>query len=157
MDDIGNCVVVCTIAHIIFVLDFMPQFEVGQQELIDVHYYTYLVDVLSLMHLEPALEKRVHAVNDALVEHIYFSTQLTRNYEKFSDIKKAKKAHRSFRQEFLTTEWFQKYVGLGFGEINPNEKEINALTQTVFYETDLMSMQSNRQSYEFEKECTLRG
>eukprot|EP00977_Amphora_coffeiformis_P007408 scaffold1600_cov179-Amphora_coffeaeformis.AAC.23 len=132
---------------------FMPQFEVGQQELVDVHYYTYLVDLFALVELGPAFEKRIHAVNDVLIEHIFFSTQQTRNYEKFSEIKNQRKYLKLFRDTFLTADWFQNFVGLGFGEINPKEKEINSLTQTVFYSTDLMSMQSHRQSYEFEKEC----
>jgi len=131
----------------------MPQFEVGQRELVDVHFYTYIVDLFSLKELGPAFEKRIHAVNNVLVEHIFFSTQQTRNYEKFSDIKNQRKYLKMFRDTFLTADWFQNFVGLGFGEINPKEKEINSLTQTVFYSTDLMSMQSHRQSYEFEKEC----
>ena len=32
-------------------------------------------------------------------------------------------------------------TGLGFSEINPREKEINSLTQTVFYSSELMSRQ----------------
>jgi hypothetical protein len=44
-------------------------------------------------------------------------------------------------------------AGLGFSEINPKEKDINALTQTVFYNIDMIKSISYRQDYEFEKEC----
>ena len=41
----------------------------------------------------------------------------------------------------------------GFSEVNPKEKEINSLTQTAFYGTEMMSRQAWRMEYEFEKEC----
>lgn len=41
----------------------------------------------------------------------------------------------------------------GFQEINPKEKEINSLTQTSFYLTEMMSRQAHRMEFEFEKEC----
>ena len=46
-----------------------------------------------------------------------------------------------------------QFCGLGFTDLNPNEKESNSLTETVFYTCDLMSQQSYRMEYEFEKEC----
>ena len=134
----------------------MPQFEVGQQELIDVHYYTTLLDLYAVMSVDKALSKRIHAVNAVLAQHIYFSTQKTANYEKFvstEDFQRNKKLYKPFLESFLTTGYLQKFVGLGFAEINPKEKEINSLTQTVFYSYDLMRTQAHRQSYEFEKEC----
>ena len=45
------------------------------------------------------------------------------------------------------------FVGLGFSDINPNEKEINSLTQTVFYDASLMAELSYRMQFEFEKEA----
>lgn len=38
----------------------------------------------------------------------------------------------------MTVDFFKDYAALGFPEFNPNEKEINCLTQSVFYETELM-------------------
>lgn len=136
---------------------FMPQFELGQRELVDLHHYTFLIDAHAASSssdgTDPDLVDRVHRANKALVEHIYFSTQKRGNYDKFTDIKKAKKFLRFFLNTFLTTEYLSDFIGLGFAEINPKEKEINSLTQTVFYATDLMRTQANRQEYEFEKEC----
>ena len=146
----------CTIRVRLALLDFMPQFEVGQQELVDIHHYTYLIDLAAMADLDPDLEARVNAVNAVLVEHIFFSTQKSNNYDKFLTIeqfKKAKKYFRFFLTKFMSIEFLSTFVGLGFAEINPKEKEINSLTQTVFYLSELMKMQSNRQSYEFEKEC----
>ena len=48
---------------------FMPQYEVGQQELIDAHYYTYALDLFGMQVTdsksasEPDLRSRVLAVN----------------------------------------------------------------------------------------------
>ena len=135
--------------------DFMPQFEIGQQELVDVHHYTYMMDMCSLIDgFDSGLVTRVREGNKILVDHIYFSTQKTSNYDKMmplEDFKSSKKFYRQFCDQFMTIDWLSAYVGLGFGEINPNEKEINSLTQTVFYSTSLMATQGNRMSYEFEK------
>jgi hypothetical protein len=135
----------------------MPQFEVGQQELIDVHYFTFLIDHCSMMpDADAALVARLHAVNRVLVDHIFFSTQKQNNYNKFLsnvEFKKAKKYLRFFLNSFMSIEYLEAFVGLGFAEINPKEKEINSLTQTVFYSAELMGMQANKQSYDFEKEC----
>ena len=137
---------------------FMPQYEVGQQELVDVHHYTYVLDACALLggQAHPELLRRVHAVNAVLAEHIFFSTQKRSNYDKFlspEEFKASRKYYRDFECGFMSVEWLAEFVGLGFAEINPKEKEINSLTQTVFYAADLMRMQAYRQEYEFEKEC----
>lgn len=135
----------------------MPQFEIGQQQLVDVHHYLYLLDLHAIDdNVNEELVARVHSVNDVLVEHTLFSTQKSTNYDKIlplKDFKKSKQTFRFFKNAFLTIDFFTKFIGLGFAEINPKEKEINALTQTVFYLYDLMRSQAHRQSYEFEKEC----
>ena len=75
---------------------FMAQFEVGQQELIDVHNWTYAIDVFAMLvgNKQPDrdLASRVHAVNQFLVEHIFFSTQRLANYEKFLSTKEFQSA-----------------------------------------------------------------
>jgi hypothetical protein len=134
----------------------MPQFEIGQRELVDVHHFTLLLDIYALTEVDPSLKLIVRSVNEHLLEHVLFSTQKTTNYEKIVSIdqlKKSKKEFKSFVDAFMTAAFFDKYVGLGFAEINLKEKDVNSLTQTVFYSTDLMKVQRNRQSYEFEKEC----
>jgi hypothetical protein len=134
----------------------MPQFEVGQQELVDIHYYTYLIDLCSMSNADPKLVKRIHEANEFLAEHIHFSTQKRNNYEKFlstDQFRKTKKSYRFFLDEFMSTDYLSDFVGLGFSDINLKEKEINSLTQTVFYSSELMRQQANRQEFEFEKEC----
>lgn len=115
-----------------------------------------MLDLIELEADDTELIRRVHEVNHHLVEHIYFSTQKHANYDKMlsvKDFKKSKKVFRLFLNAFMTTFWFEEFIALGFGEINPKEKEINSLTQTVFYTTEMMQNLANRQSYEFEKEC----
>lgn len=136
--------------------DFMPQFEIGQQELVDIHHYTYLIDLSALVDLDSALRQRIHAINSFLADHIHFSTQKTANYEKMistDDFRRSKKHFKFFQTSFLSCDFMSDFIGLGFAEINPKEKEINSLTQTVFYTCDLARTQANRQSFEFEKEC----
>jgi hypothetical protein len=114
-------------------IDFVPQFEVGQQELIDVHYYTYLIDMCSLGKAPGELAQIVQDVNSFLVNHIYFSTQNKNNYHKMMKQEvfvNTKRYMNAFQQTFLSVEWFSEYLGLGFSDINPNEKDINSLTQT---------------------------
>jgi len=60
---------------------FIAQFEVGQQELIDLHHYTYLVDMCALL-TGTSEHARVAAVNRKLLEHTYFSTQRRSDYDK---------------------------------------------------------------------------
>lgn len=133
----------------------MPQFEVGQQELIDIHHYTYLIDMCSLGKAPEALGQLVLDMNEELAQKIYYSTQNRNNYHKImkSNQFENSKAYRHFLQHFMGVEWFGEYIGLGLSDINPKEKDINCLTQTVFYSQDLMRSQQFRQEYEFEKEC----
>jgi hypothetical protein len=139
----------------IFIADFMPQFEVGQQELIDIHHYTYLIDMCSLGVMPEALGQLVNSMNEVLVQNIYFSTQNRNNYHKMvkTDQFINSKVYQFFLRHFMGVEWFDQYIGLGLSDINPKEKDINCLTQTVFYAQDLMRSQMYRQEYEFEKEC----
>ena len=136
---------------------FMPQFEVGQKELVDVHHYTYLIDMRS-MHKgsERSEEALIDRVNQILAEHIFFSTQKRSDYEKFlskEEFKSSKKYYSFFTENFMAVPFFTELMGLGFAEINPKEKEINSLTQTSFYSTELMRGQQYRMEHEFEKEC----
>ena len=62
--------------------------------------------------------------------------------------KASKRYHEFFLQAFLSPRFFSDFAGLGFSEINPKEKEINSLTQTVFYSSELMSRQAWRMEYE---------
>ncbi len=135
---------------------FVAQYEVGQQELVDLHHYTYLVDFCALSGKESEWTKKVQAINDLLADHIHCSTQKRHNYEKIittDGLRNTKKSYRIFLENFMSTEFFGDYIGLGFSEVNPVEKEITCLTQTVFYTTDLMRQQAHRQEFEFEKEC----
>ena len=36
---------------------FMPQFEVGQQELVDVHHYLYLVDMFAMLAIDRSRDR----------------------------------------------------------------------------------------------------
>jgi len=135
---------------------FMPQFEVGQKELVDIHHYTFLIDHCAMTEADSALVARIHAVNSILYKYIFFSTQKRSNYDTFlstEEFRKAKKYFRYFLKSFMSTGFLSEFIGLGFADINPKEKEINSLTQTVFYSSELMRTQAHRQSYEFEKEC----
>ena len=133
----------------------MPQFEVGQQELIDIHHYTYLIDMCSLGEIPEALSQLVLAMNQDFAQKIYYSTQNRNSYHKIMKTSQFlnSKAFSHFLHHFMGVEWFGEYIGLGFSTINPKEKDINCLTQTVFYSQDLMRSQQYRQEYEFEKEC----
>ena len=118
--------------------DFMPQFEVGQQELIDIHHYTYLIDMCSMGKTTGKLAQIVHDVNGHLVNHIHFSTQNRNNYHKMmkhETFVNTRRYMNAFQQTFLSVEWFTEYLGLGFSDINPKEKDINSLTQTGEYVT----------------------
>jgi hypothetical protein len=66
---------------------------------------------------------------------------------------KSKKLYDFFLNTFMSIQYLENFVGLGFSDINPKEKDINSLTQTSFYLVDMMSRQQNRMEYEFEKEC----
>ena len=135
----------------------MPQFEVGQQQLIDLHHYTFLIDLCSRDQVPDAgLASRYYEANHVLVDETLFSTQKHYDYEKIlsqEDVKRSKKLMRPFLNSFMSIEFLTEFIGLGFADMNLREKEINSLTQTVFYTTDLASQQANRRSHEFEKEC----
>jgi hypothetical protein len=121
---------------------FMPQFEVGQQELVDVHYFTYAIDVVAMQkgNADPQFVAAVHAANQQLVESIFFSTQRQSNYDKMMTLEdfKRTKYFKLFLDAFMAIEWLGEFAGLGFPDINPKEKEINSLSQTVFYSCELM-------------------
>ena len=135
---------------------FMPQFEIGQRELIDLHHYTYVMDMISMGVNKKELATMVADVNKHLVYHIYFSQNNRNNYHKMmktDQFVNARKYMNVFLETFLTVSWFTEFVALGFADMNPREKEINSMTQTVFYSIDLMRGFGYRQEYEFEKEA----
>jgi hypothetical protein len=131
---------------------FMPQFEVGQKELVDVHHYTYLLDMCSLLSggSGQADKAMVERVNEKLADHIYWSTQKRSDYDKIlskEDFKASKKSYTFFKDHFMSIPFLFEYMALGFQEINPKEKDINSLTQTVFYSADLMRGQVYMYTY----------
>eukprot|EP00928_Gymnodinium_smaydae_P100356 TRINITY_DN9823_c2_g4_i1.p1 TRINITY_DN9823_c2_g4~~TRINITY_DN9823_c2_g4_i1.p1 ORF type:complete len:2328 (+),score=476.05 TRINITY_DN9823_c2_g4_i1:208-6984(+) len=138
---------------------FMPQFEVGQRELVDLHEYTYDIDMHAMgykMNGDAAMTARVHAVNMVLAARIYFSTQNVSDYHKFmsdAQFQKSRNHFDTFLKSFMSIAYFSQYAGLGFSQIILKEKEVNALTQTAFYDATMMSRQAWRMEYEFEKEC----
>lgn len=136
---------------------FMGQFEVGQPELVNLHHYTYLVDVCSMLSTTSSAGlDLVHRVNAYLSDHIYYSTQRRSDYDKFlspDEFRAKGRDYQFFLSNFMSIDWHDTLVGLGFTDINPKEKEINSLNQTVFYLDSLMSSQAYRMEYEFEKEC----
>jgi hypothetical protein len=52
--------------------------------------------------------------------------------------------YQLFLDEFMSTDYLSNFVGLGFSDINSKEKEINSLTQTGFYSSELMRQQANQ-------------
>lgn len=95
-------------------VDFMPQFELGQQQLVDVHHYLYLLDLFALENVDRDLESRVHAVNELLVNHLLFSTSKSTNYDKIlplKDVIKSKSLYRPIRNGLMTIEFFTRYIG----------------------------------------------
>jgi len=137
---------------------FMPQFEVGQQQLVDLHYYTYELDMRSILKKTSSqeLHTRVCKVNDILLDKLFWSTQKQSNYDKHMQLEKfraTKEYYNFFLENFMSVDFFQKFAGLGFADINPKEKDVNSLTQTTFYLVSLMRSQAWRMEYEFEKEC----
>jgi hypothetical protein len=65
----------------------------------------------------------------------------------------SKKFFAFFLDAFMSPGFFDEIVGLGLSEIMLKEKEINSLTQTAFYTSQMMQRQAWRNEYEFEKEC----
>jgi hypothetical protein len=53
----------------------------------------------------------------------------------------------------MSTDFFTDSIGLGFTDYNPKEKDVNSMTQTVFYSAEFMRRQQFRLENEFEKEC----
>lgn len=101
---------------------FMAQYEVGQPELVDLHHYTYEIDVQALLSAKSGaradsdLSSRVKAVNTLLGQHIYFSTQRGDDYHKFmstTQFKGSKKYYDAFLTSFLSCDWFSEFAGLG--------------------------------------------
>ena len=137
------------------------------QELVDLHHYTYEVDLHAMLgkssgQADRALTERVHAVNALLASRSYFSTQKLADYDKMMSQSQmqgstGRKMLEFFFDKFMSVEYFTEYAGLGLSPFVPAEKEINSLTQTVFYQAEMMSRQAWRQSYEFEKECIKIG
>ena len=68
---------------------FMGMFEIGQKELIDVHEYTYLIDMCTLMEskFNKVVKAEIMDINKSLVAYTMFSTQKYNNYEKQLDVK----------------------------------------------------------------------
>ncbi len=69
----------------------MAQFEIGQQELVDLHHHTYEVDLHAMTrrarnYEDPPLAGRIREVNKFLVEKIFWSTQRQADYDHFSSI-----------------------------------------------------------------------
>eukprot|EP00961_Rhodomonas_salina_P131543 1770446-Rhodomonas_salina.2 len=136
---------------------FIPQFEVGQKELVDVHHYCYLIDMCALYKSGsgPPELAMIQRVNKKLTDHVLFSTQKRSDYEKIlsKDEFTSRNMYKAFETGFMGIPFLTDYIALGFAEINPREKEVNSLTQTVFYTTELMRGQAFRMEHEFEKEC----
>ena len=101
------------------------------------------------------MKSRVQAVNAVLAAKTYFSTQRLNDYDKMLTQAKfqSSKYYELFLEAFMSVAFFNELVGLGLSPFVPQEKDINSLTQTVFYSSEMMSRQSYRQEFEFEKEC----
>ena len=135
---------------------FMGQYEVGQKELIDIHHYTFMIDHCSLEEADSDLVSRLHGVNQLLLKHVFFSTNNKNNYDKMLSTDRFishKKGHREYLDQFMSTGFFADSIGLGFTDYNPKEKDVNSMTQTVFYSAEFMRRQQFRLENEFEKEC----
>ena len=97
---------------------FMPQFEVGQQELVDLHYYTYELDLHSMQGKkgkDRELLDRVCAVNNFLVKKTLFSTNHVPNYEKIVSLKEfmTTKYFDFFLNHFMSLDYFYTFAALG--------------------------------------------
>jgi len=155
---IGDCKEAIQAAGITKYRDFyfMGQYEVGQQELIDIHQYTFMIDHCSLKQTDSDLVSRIHAVNQILLKHVFFSTNNKNNYDKILSTDRftsRKKDYREYLDDFMSIGFFSDFIGLGFTDFNKKEKDVNAMTQTVFYDTEFMRRQQFKLENEFEKEC----
>ena len=114
------------------------------------------MDINTMADLDPVIREGIKAVNQYFLHnHSFFSTNKRHNYEKFQtskEFQRNKKHYSAFCKSFLVPTFFDQLVALGFSDINPKEKEVNALTQTVWYDRGLMQQQANRQEHEFERE-----
>lgn len=112
---------------------FLPQFEVGQPELVNLHHYTYALDLYSLDRKAAAKELTacVLAVNEALVDQTLFSTSRSDDYDKYYELSafKRSKFYTFYKSWFMTFNFFDQFAALAFPDINPKEKEKNSLTQ----------------------------
>lgn len=95
---------------------FMPMFEVGQRELIELHHYTYEIDMCALMDKKPdkAMVARVRAVNAALAEKVLFSTSRTSDYDKLLSHAQfcASRFYEDFLSSFMSIAFFEEYAQL---------------------------------------------
>lgn len=98
---------------------FMPQFEIGQRELVDLHHYTYDIDIHAMLdkkYADKSLSKRINMVNQFLLRSINFSTQKVANYDKFmkpEELTRNKTYYPMLLDRFLSVEFFSKFGGLG--------------------------------------------
>ena len=100
------------------------------------------------------VKKQVSEINKVLFQKTLYSTNRMNDYEKQLAIKDVSKDwQKFFLDKFLSQTFLQTFVSMGFNEVNPREKEQNALTQCVFYTTELMNRIMFRQDFEFEREC----
>ena len=111
---------------------FVAQFEIGQPELVNAHHYTYEIDLHSLSKRgqDAALSNRIHSVNAFLAAHVHFSTQRLDDYHKFlssQQFTSSKKHYDFFLHSFMSSDFFDEYVGLGLTEINLKEKVTRAI------------------------------
>ena len=141
---------------------FMPQFEVGQQELVDCHHYTYLLELSSMISGGIDLVKRVNQflvdqLNEPLSDR-FFSTQKQRNYEKMispDEFRSSRKSYEPFLQAFMSASYFDEYIPLGMTSINLRERreDVCATSVTALYEQSLAQSLTWRMEHEFEREA----
>eukprot|EP00976_Prorocentrum_cordatum_P041466 841582-Prorocentrum_minimum.AAC.1 len=96
------------------------QFEIGQPELVQLHHYTYEIDIQSMLTSPyrhcPELTERVHQVNRELAKEILFSTQNLGDYEKLMPLEKFMKKeayYAPFLNGFMSTKYLNSFAGLG--------------------------------------------
>ena len=130
---------------------------------------------------EPNLQARIHAVNAILFEKCIFSTSRESNYDQFQKLAtfRGSKGYEVFLNCFMSSDWFNTFVALGFGEFDARIKDFNSLTQTAWYTVKLMTvsllllfsndfmfhffsnivlfslrqMKAHSMAFEFEKQC----
>ena len=99
---------------------FMPQFEVGQRELVDAHHYTYALDMYGMMQADGTakeatdLRSRIQAVNQFLLDKVYFSTNRSNDYDKMLSTKEftaQKKIYAFYMTHFMNPQFFDAFCG----------------------------------------------